>query len=649
MRIHSTMKTVLVLGLAVCLWTAIVAQEEDENFERLSSELKLIKWDLEDECSDIADSIKEFHLDIVNSLHNKIVMETTHAKFIREQSPKLMKFEDNVHYDLEKTWNLLIKPGDLLLSNEDYKKLSEFANANLMRKKNQGYSIEKSKDADKLEEMWMVKWENVSTAEEYPSILGLVNKAAQLNQQYDAKSYWEMLTEIDNAFGKAEELWNEIAPLHEKLKNFVLVRLNKHYGTNFTDHIPAYLIEPGDWSSLADIVLPHPQMLNDVNTELLDKGIRNSFKSAEGFTKAIGLGRFGKKFWLESKFDLTACEKRAVGLHFCTDNTAEVLTCNRSTLVSHVGAYELGTDLMVKRIGSRPLRNLRYSSAEETLVSLSSLLSMQNLPSDGLLDDKYFEKEINRKTALLLTALKVLPALAYYRAADVWRLEELQSPSGDIQDSWWKNREQFEGVSSYGNKFADFLDDEEILYNKPYISKFLAKFLQFQLLNYYQINLFQDSTNVAKKFQNDATFKDMLEDLPNRDSLDLLSYHFSIDDVSAYPFQEFFYSLEEYLDNAPLHQAPIVMTTKAPKVAKKHLPATTTSTTTTTTTTKKPDAVKPNLSPDLIEEDIKQATGSGTYMGGFLVTCAVLLVVGIIIWKMKKRKPNRPQNRRDEV
>lgn len=112
----------------------------------------------------------------------------------------------------------------------------------------------------------------------------------------------------------------------------------------------------------------------------------------------------------------------------------------------------------------------------------------------------------------------------------------------------------------------------------------LGLFLQFQLLNYYQIDLFEEA-DISTLFNQDTTFRDFVLNIPNRDAQDLLSYYYNIDEISDYPLLSFFAPLDEYLDIAPMEQASYKL--KTPKFVR----------TTTTTTTAAPKIKKTRFKP----------------------------------------------------
>lgn len=87
--------------------------------------------------------------------------------------------------------------------------------------------------------------------------------------------------------------------------------------------------------------------------------------------------------------------------------------------------------------------NLRHSAFDEALISLSSTFAIDYLPFNGVLPAEAFSEEEesqNKMTALLLLALRVLPKIPYYLAADLWRLDEFEQNSENLTNSWWQFR-----------------------------------------------------------------------------------------------------------------------------------------------------------------------------------------------------------------
>lgn len=59
----------------------------------------------------------------------------------------------------------------------------------------------------------------------------------------NAKQYWEMLLDQQEAYEEAEALWQQIEPLYKKLHNFVKIRLDQFYNITKNDtEIPVFLL-----------------------------------------------------------------------------------------------------------------------------------------------------------------------------------------------------------------------------------------------------------------------------------------------------------------------------------------------------------------------------------------------------------------------
>lgn len=66
------------------------------------------------------------------------------------------------------------------------------------------------------------------------------------------RTYWEMLSDVNDGYSLAEKLWREVEPLYNKLRAFVKKRLFTYYGCseenfNETDVFPVYMT--GKWNS----------------------------------------------------------------------------------------------------------------------------------------------------------------------------------------------------------------------------------------------------------------------------------------------------------------------------------------------------------------------------------------------------------------
>lgn len=70
-------------------------------------------------------------------------------------------------------------------------------------------------------------------------MLPLVKYAAKANGFDTVKDYWEMLVEYEDAYYKANELWDSIVPLYAKLQKHVQKNLAKIHGDSEDKTIPS--------------------------------------------------------------------------------------------------------------------------------------------------------------------------------------------------------------------------------------------------------------------------------------------------------------------------------------------------------------------------------------------------------------------------
>ncbi|XP_018332403.1 angiotensin-converting enzyme-related protein [Agrilus planipennis] len=375
-------------------------------------------------------------------------------------------------------------------------------------------------------------------------------------------------------YSKLQSLWEEVKPLYTKLHGFVKKRLFNHYKLedNNGTEIPVYLLGSDfgeDWSDIAEFIVPHAQLYHDVVTEIQHKTIKRIYKLAENMTKSVGLSGLGKGFWRNSTFNSTNCN--TVLFVYCSEQFTEISTCSNISWKSYLKAHEVAMEIALNNMDydSLPRRNLRYSAADEALIGLSSILAVNNLPLYGILEpDALKVKDENynqRMTALLLTALQVLPRLAYYVAAEKWRTELIQNQNGlvNLGEEWWKKRKEIQGVVGVTNAENDYLRDLYITKNQPYLSKILGIFLQFQLYDYYYKSQIDPEQNLATSIGEDMNFRLFVKERPTRDWLSLVTYYFEISEISSASLLEYFQPLEQYLDNAPEKQEPF--TRKPPK------------------------------------------------------------------------------------
>lgn len=690
------MKFLRVVLLVVLITLSNVISQEDDEFETMVVELQMTDYDLSDAYDEVSDATKNALLG--HGFDDKVFVERERANLMRKESAKNREFEADLPYDLIRNWTLLTNTGDMLLPQAAYDSLIAFHNTNealsnqanlpCLHSNSSGCTISKqdfmdvlatNRNSSDLNETWTA-WQEMFLINkpQFNSTLQLVNEAFIPNEQHNAMSYWEMLSEYHEGYAQAQTLWEQVQPLYKKLHDFVRVRIYKHYNITQNDTaMPVYLLGSNfgtDWSNIADIVLPHPYLYDEVLTELKYHTTKDVYKLAENATKTMGLGPLGKKFWAKSNFNFSSC-----GPHIfsdCSQHYTEILTCKKLGWTEYLDIHEASINVALRNqdYASLPRRDTRFSAVDEALQGIGSLIAINNLPVYEFIPQTAFKEEKDtydrKNTALLLTALRVLPKLPYYLLADTWRLEELDFSYGNFTEKWWQKRNEMQGVRGNTNLETDFLTDSFITSNKPHLSKFFGAFLQFQILDYYQKFYSSENGTIASFIGSDQNFKTFINDRPNRNWLDLISFHYGME-VSSTAILEYFKPLEDYLDNAPLKQVTFSTTLK-PRTTK----------TTPKPTPRKPKGSKKNQSADLTvanktlavqndqnqkEKEVKKlsdakvsvdsstegvATTSAsseklyvlTGIAGFV--CVAVLIV-IVVRRLKKKR--RTNNRRFET
>nr|CAD7443101.1 unnamed protein product [Timema bartmani] len=141
----------------------------------------------------------------------------------------------------------------------------------------------------------------------------------------------------------------------------------------------------------------------------------------------------------------------------------------RSRLASRYGeqAFDNSTDIPAHLLG-----------VYEAAVGLSSLLASSRSYLSSL--ELLTEEDPSTPTLLLLQALRTLPRLPYYLAADLSRLDLLRFGNftgQQVVQSWDRHREEFQQISTSGGEEGgwDLMFDDQITSNKPYLGQLLQE------------------------------------------------------------------------------------------------------------------------------------------------------------------------------
>ncbi|KAJ8676306.1 hypothetical protein QAD02_012093 [Eretmocerus hayati] len=557
----------------------------------------------------------------------KDTKSSTESRITDEQSPSDYKLA------------LIKHPGDAFLNDTEYKKFVEFvgenraiqANAtyddgtkNLTRQEIEYLLSHNGEEKEKLK-AWSAWHRHFSPqVGNFSEILRLIPEAASANGQDDVKSYWEMLVGQPGAFKAFEYQVESVTNLHEKLAKFVGKRLEKKYNIEMkNDSIPAHLLGSligNDWTDLAYSVAPYPDPIAEIRQKLWERRMvgRSAYKYAANLGKRL-LGQTPRSdFWSNSDFT-AKCPSTLI--NFCKLGQMRVSTCNESSISNYLAAYKhVGKALLHQMSGKPTILNHanRYSVLEEGIAEFFSLLAASPawLQQTGLMNTSIGSKEAEM-TSLTITALDVLPRLAYYISADKWRLEAIEKNSTDpdqLMSSWWQNRLQYEHMYSNGDQLATFLTDDHIVNNQPYHSKILGIALAFQMYDY----MFKSTDVRFDPFDKKSLNSNFVWMVKNNSEnwRNLISKYMSIEGVKVDEMTSFFYTLDDYLDS---YEEPENQPTSVP-----HL--------------------EESLEPEEEESKKKPKKNSAVYiLGGALVATLTVCIIAIF---GKKRCGRTPKNRR---
>lgn len=144
-----------------------------------------------------------------------------------------------------------------------------------------------------------------------------------------------------------------------------------------------------------------------------------------------------------------------------------VLTCSKMSWKRYLDIHENALDIALinQDYSWYAFRDFRYSIFDEGVKSLATVFATENFQQEDNKDDVYERKMKN----LLLVALRVFPKLAFYLAADSWRLNELQQSSENLGETWENTRREFQKIQGIDEEDFDILADLHVASNKPYL------------------------------------------------------------------------------------------------------------------------------------------------------------------------------------
>ncbi|KAL6425876.1 hypothetical protein ACFW04_008893 [Cataglyphis niger] len=565
----------IIFNLIVCV--TIVPLNGNLSEDEIKAFLQLIELDYEDACYKTSNIQWSFIISPSNkTLSIWEVQQYSYAESIKTWKNEVINKTENTKEELNPSlrykYDVIKKPGDALLKGKDWEKLIHFAGTmelqqSIINYTNESYNYSRE-DVDyflshsrRLEDK-QTAWNNwyhqlIPLVTNYSNNLLLVSKAAKENGAKNVKEYWEMLSGYSDGYDKVSNEWSRINNLHKKILKFISTNLAQKHELVVNDTLPAYLLgglHRCDWTDISSDVLPYSELIYDIKKNLWKKKYvgKSLYKTASKLGSILLKQVPQAEFWDKSEFN-RSCPSRL--LNFCQDGTMRVFTCSKATMSNFLRAHEdMGKILFNQMsIESTPILNTinRYSGLEEGISTLFGILSVSPawLNHTSLMNSTN-DNEHRMIVSLIITALDILPRLAYYFSADLWRLNAIQEKitnPADLVLSWWKYRQEYEGVSSINVDNPTFLDDSHIIMNKPYLPKILGIMISFLLYEYTLDSTEVRYNSIDGKLMNSNIIK-MIQQGGALHWQDILNKFVDIDDVSADALISYFTPLEEFIE-----------------------------------------------------------------------------------------------------
>ncbi|XP_011300357.1 angiotensin-converting enzyme-like isoform X2 [Fopius arisanus] len=542
----------------------------------LDSFVKLTALGYEDACTKAAEA-KWLFIKECNNASRRTWEETLveYAEYVRTQKTEIPGMINGTleNSQLQYKLDLISKPGDASMEPEDWQYFVSFLGAAELSKIIGNESmpdrslrqrtetlLSRNSSADEKFEIWTSWYENFKPSiSHFAESLKLVENATAANDMESIDKYWLMLNDYEKSYEEAERLWEDVSRLHRRILEFLQKRLTKKYSntSRINETLPAHLLgslEGYDWTQLALQTIPYPDITFEIREKLLKRDLlgKNLYKAASRLGKILLKHVPETPFWEESDFT-AQCPSRLIDL--CT-GTMRLSTCSdQSSISSYLSAHKDVARALIHQmwIENIPILNVanRYSALDSAMEELFGVLSMSRawLLSLNLVNETDDQDEV-RVVSLMMTALDVLPRMAYYLGADLWRLHVIQNKSltpGELTVAWWEYREKYEGISTVDTSVPTFLDDEFIISNKPYLSKFLGILLGFQIyenimdsteMRYEKVQAFGQKHELIKMIQYGS------ED----NWRETIKKYLNIYEISSDSLLKYFSPLEEFLD-----------------------------------------------------------------------------------------------------
>ena len=337
---------------------------------------------------------------------------------------------------------------------------------------------------------------------DYARLVDLTNEGARELGYADTGALWRSWYDMppDAFAAKTDALWDQVAPLYNKLHCYVRAKLNEKYGDAVqpaTGPIRADLT--GDmwtqgWANIYDIVAPKDASLGyDLTAALVSQGYdaEKIVHTADNWYQSIGFAPEPATFWARSM--IVRPRDREVVCHASAwsidgKDDLRVKACFKVTADDfYTTHHELGHNMYQRAYNIQPYlfqggANDGFHEAIGDFAALNAL-TPDYLKQLGLIDAvPGAQADI---PYLLRMALDKVPILPFALIVDKWRWEVF---AGKIKPerynaAWWDLVGKYQNVMPPGPRPANAFDPGakfHIADSTPYVRYFLADIYQFQ-------------------------------------------------------------------------------------------------------------------------------------------------------------------------
>ncbi|XP_076629285.1 angiotensin-converting enzyme [Colletes latitarsis] len=535
--------------------------------------IELIEFDYEDACNNTSDAEWAF----INSPSNKTLSIweeklISYAAFKNTQKEEITNITKLNDLSLQHKYDVIDKAGDDLLESEDFETLIHFAGVvellrlstvhtgvlNNYTHKDVEQVLSRNNNVESKNSIWTAWHQKLfPLVKNFTTMFPLVDKAAKANGAKDVTEYWELLSGYSDGYNKIKYEWSKIENLHKKVLKFIGNNLSHKYNITMNETIPAHLLgslQGSDWTPISVDVTPYPDLMYNIKMNLWKRKLigKSLYKAAS----AMGTQMLNQvphaDFWDRSQFN-RQCPSKLI--NFCKEGIMRVSTCFEPTISNFLSAHKdigkiLYNQMSVETIPVLNTAN-RYSALEIGVSELFGILAASPawLNYTHIMDNST-DNDQHLIVSLMITALNTLPRLAYYMSVDMWRINVIETGitnPEDVVSSWWKYRQEYEGLSYNGIGTPTFLDDDYVTSNKPYLPKLTGTILAFQFYQYLMESTEVRYDSILEK-QIKAEFVKMIRQGGADDWTRVLDKFLGIDYISSDPLLSFFSPLEDFID-----------------------------------------------------------------------------------------------------